>query len=463
MLAAGLGAAAGGMLASCSSADAPLDVDDVAGIKQVRVSRVLRPRSTTAVARILAETRGGVSIGGARYSMGGQVAAPGSLHLDMRALGRVLVVDPARRIARVQAGVRWRDLQEHLDPHDLAVRIMQSYSNFSVGGSLSVNCHGRYVGAGPLVNSVRAIRLVTADGDVRELTRQQDAELFGAVCGGYGGLGVITEVEVDLAANTRLERRVEAVALEDYPAYVRERIAGRSDVVLHNADLYPPAFDRPVAISWHRTDAPVTEHRRLVPRGLDYTREKNLIWAVSELPGGAALREKLAARELDEPVVQWRNFQASLDAAALEPRTRRMSTYLLQEYFVPVAAFTAFARSMASILQASDAQVLNVSLRHSPRDPTSLLAWARDDVFSFVLYHKQRRVPGADAATAAWTRRLVDASLDVGGRHYLPYRRHATLAQFERGYPAIDAFAAIKARIDPAYRFRNLLWDRYLR
>jgi FAD/FMN-containing dehydrogenase len=56
----------------------------------------------------------------------------------------------------------WRDLQVHLDPHDLAERIMQSYSNFSIGGLLSVNCHGRYVGAGPLAHSVRALQLVTA-------------------------------------------------------------------------------------------------------------------------------------------------------------------------------------------------------------------------------------------------------------------------------------------------------------
>lgn len=46
--------------------------------------------------------------------------------------------------------MRWRDLQDHLDPHDLSVRTMQSYANFSVGGSVSVNVHGRYVGHGPI-------------------------------------------------------------------------------------------------------------------------------------------------------------------------------------------------------------------------------------------------------------------------------------------------------------------------
>ena len=46
-------------------------------------------------------------------------------------------------------------------------KIMQSFSNFTVGGSLSVNCHGDYVGLGPVVESVRSLRIVTADGAIQ--------------------------------------------------------------------------------------------------------------------------------------------------------------------------------------------------------------------------------------------------------------------------------------------------------
>ena len=64
-----------------------------------------------------------------------------------------------------------------------------------------MNCHGRYVGHGPLINSVRAVQLVTADSEVLELSRSQHPELFHAVFGGYGGLGVVTEVELELEPN----------------------------------------------------------------------------------------------------------------------------------------------------------------------------------------------------------------------------------------------------------------------
>lgn len=96
--------------------------------------------------------------------MGGQTSSPGSLHLDMRTLNRVLAFSPEAKVVRVQAGIRWRDIQAFVDPHGLSVKIMQTYANFTVGGSLGVNCHGRYVGLGPLVLSVRAIKVVLHDG-----------------------------------------------------------------------------------------------------------------------------------------------------------------------------------------------------------------------------------------------------------------------------------------------------------
>jgi FAD/FMN-containing dehydrogenase len=453
-----------GLLGGCADHDDPRNVDDVSRIDTTRVARVVRPTGVAALARELARTRGPVSIGGARYSMGGQVAAPGSLHVDMRSLNRLVWLDVATRRVRVQAGMAWRDLQDLIDPHDLSVRIMQSFSNFTIGGSVGVNCHGRYVGRGPLVNSVRALQLVLADGRTLELSRERDPALFGAVFGGYGGLGVVTEVELELDRNMRIEREARHVGLEDYPRFFREEVLGRPDAVLHNADLAPPTFDAPLAITWRESTAALTTAARLVPRDGDYSRDQSLIWSVSEFPDiSHGLREREVQRSVvDTPAVVWRNHEASLDTAMLEPRTRWMSTYLLQEYFVPVAAFLPFARAMARILAAHEVNALNVSIRHSPADATSLLRWAPQDVFSFVLYHKQRRYPRSDADAGLWTRELVEAALACGGRYYLPYRLHATPRQFARAYPEAKAFATLKRRVDPQGRFTNRLWQAYL-
>lgn len=438
-------------------------VNDVSQLNPVEVAEVRRPRSLGDIQAALRGWRGAVSIGGARFSQGGQIAEPGSLHLDMRAMNKVVFLDPARRVIRVQAGIRWRDIQDAIDPHDLSVKIMQSFSNFTVGGAVSVNCHGRYVGRGPVVNSVRALQMVTADSQVLELSRSREPELFRAVFGGYGGLGVVTEVELDLETNARIERIVQSVPLEDYPQLFRETVLADPKMLMHNADLIPPGFDTPVAVSWRATEKPVTETARLVPRDQSYGLDQSVIWAVTELPGGASLRSDLINPSiLGKPVVVWRNHEASLDTAELEPRTRIMSTYLLQEFFIPVENFLPFARRMARILKAHEVNALNVSIRHSPADKTSLLAWAPREVYAFVLYYKQPSTRAASAEARVWTRELVGAALEEGGRYYLPYRLDATRKQFRRAYPEAAEFAALKARVDPGNRFRNLLWDAYL-
>ena len=449
--------------ASCRRGDDAHRIDDVSRLDETEVAAILRPQSTEAVSAALSRTTAPVSIGGGRYSMGGQTAWPDSLHLDMRGMRRLLHLDTAKRRVRVQAGMRWRELQTLIDPHDLSVAIMQSYSNFTVGGSVSVNCHGRYVGKGPIANSIVALRMVAANGDVLDLDRESQPALFHAAIGGYGGLGVVTEVELELDRNGRIAREAEFVALGDYPAWFRENIIDRDDAVLHNADLAPPDYDHPLAITWRRTDAPTTIAERLIPADRDYGREQSLIWAASELPYGDEVRERKMTRlQLQERPVVWRNREASLDADALEPRTRRFSTYLLQEYFIPAENFLGFAALLRRILLAHEVNALNVSIRHSPADPGTLMRWAPRDVFSFVLYYKQRSSRWADADASRWTRQLIDAALGMGGRYYLPYRLHATKAQFARAYPEAEAFAALKARIDPQRRFRNRLWETYL-
>ena len=150
------------------------------------MARVETPTDADAVVRALRDWPGKVAIGGGRFSMGGQVAIAGGLHLDMRQMKRVVWLRAAEHRVRVQAGITWRDLQDVLDEHDLSVRTMQSYSNFTVGGAVSVNCHGRYVGHGPVSESVRALQLVLADGRVVEASRSENTELLRAALGGYG-------------------------------------------------------------------------------------------------------------------------------------------------------------------------------------------------------------------------------------------------------------------------------------
>ena len=443
-------------------AETPPLVNDVTLLNPVRVARIAEPRTTDEVRRLVNAWSGPISIGGGRYSMGGQVAAADSLHLDMRKFNQLVSLDPEHKTVRVQTGMRWRDLQNIIDPHDLSVKIMQSYSNFTIGGALSVNAHGRYVALGPLINSVRRIQLVLPGGLHAEVSPADDPELFYGAIGGYGGIGIITEVELDLVPNVRMERRIQHVPTSQYSAYFNKEVRDHPDAIFHNADLEPPDLDQATAVTWLRTDKPVTLTERMFPIDKSYELEALEVWALAELPGAHLLRRTLIEPlQYASPAVVWRNHEASLDVASLGQIASEGSTYALQEYFIPVAEFEGFARKMSRILRENRVNALNVSLRHSPADPGSILAWAREEVFSFVLYYRQSTSAEAQRQVGIWTRQLIDASLASRGTYYLPYQLHATQVQFDRAYPAASRFFALKARVDPRNQLRNKLWDKY--
>ena len=439
-----------------------LIVNDVTGLNPVSVWAISKPRSVADVVDAVKRTDGPISVGGGHFSMGGQTASPGSLHLDMREMNQVILFAPQEKTIRVQAGTRWCDIQRFVDPHNLSVKIMQTYANFTVGGSLSVNVHGRYMGLGPVILSVRWFRLVLAAGTVAEATRETNSELFFSVIGGYGGLGVIVEVELDLADNVKVKRLAMKLSARDYIEHFKSRVRHSPDAIFHNADLYPPHYVRARSVTWMRTEEAVTEPRRLHQGGAGYALERYFVWAVTETPWGKWRREYLI-----DPLlylgrkVHWRNFEASYDVAELEPASRKHTTYVLQEYFVPVAKFDEFVPKMAEILQRHRVNALNVSVRHAQGDAGALMAWARGETFAFVLYYKQRTRDNAKNRVGVWTRELIDAALSVGGSYYLPYQPHATAEQFHAAYPRARDMFALKGRLDPAFRFRNVLWDTY--
>ena len=69
-------------------------ITDVTLLNPVYVNRLLSPRTTDEIQRAVATSTGPICMGGGRYSMGGQIASAGSLHLDMRQFNRVVYFSP---------------------------------------------------------------------------------------------------------------------------------------------------------------------------------------------------------------------------------------------------------------------------------------------------------------------------------------------------------------------------------
>lgn len=404
-----------------------------------------------------------ISIGGGRNSMGGQTASTRAVQIDMREYNKILSFSTTTKEITVQSGIRWRDIQDYIDPYNLSVKVMQTYSNFTVGGSLSVNVHGRYIGLGPIILSVKSFRIILADGSFVEASPNKNQDIFYSAIGGMGGIGVITDVTLSLDTNVNVERSRSIIMSKDYLSFFSEYIRDNKKVIFHNGDIYPPNFDTVSAVSWMVTDKAYTTEDRLIPRRIDYWKER-IAWIVmSEWPKGRWIRQYIIDPLVygGTPPVHTRNYEASYDVAELEPASRTKSTYVLQEYFIPVENFDAWVPIMKKIFNDNDVNVINVSIRHSLPDSGAKLAWADKEVFAFVVYYKQGTDEKAKDEVTKWTRQMIDAAISVGGTYYLPYQLLATNEQIHKAYPRLDEYFAIKKKYDPTNKFTNALWDKY--
>lgn len=437
------------------------EINDVTLLNPIQVGRVYRPTSTQEVSELLSRTHGPVSIGGGRYSMGGQIGADASLHLDMRGMDDILELNAEERWVRVEAGVTWRKLIKHIDPHELSVQVMQSYANFTVGGAVSVNAHGRYMGQGAVVHSVREMTVVLASGERVRCSRDERPELFFAVVGGYGGLGVITELTLNLDEQVKLKRIVTEVKPEGYLPYFREHVEGKSELVMHNADFFPPHYDRLFVTNWSKTDDPVTEEARFQARGEDPFIYRAYRFAMGWIPGGQRLRPWLESIRQGQEVVEWRNYEASYDVASLGEIADEDGSYILREYFVPIERAMSFKKELVRVLQEHEVDVVNVSIRHAVSDPHTLLSWAPQESLAFVLYYHQGSSEEAREAVGAWTKELRAEVVKHGGTYYLPYQIWRDPELFKAAYPRADEYFRVKATYDPQTRFTNRLLEAY--
>lgn len=437
-------------------------INDITQLNPVPVFKVEVPRTTAELQNIITNTDKPLSIGGGRFSMGGQTASPQSVHIDMRALNKVLDFSSADKTITVQAGIRWCDIQHYIDPHGLSIKIMQTYANFTVGGALSVNCHGRYIGLGPLILSVLSLDIVLANGELKHVSPTENPELFYACVGCYNAIAVIVNVTLALDDNVVVKREQVKMKGPAYKQYFFDQVRDHKEVVFHNGDLYPPLYKNIRGVSWVKTDEKPTVKTKLMPLAAAYPLERYFLGAFSKNAFGKWRREYIIDPLLYRfKKIHYRNYEAGYDVLELEPASRKHSTYVLQEYFVPVQQFDAFRQLMAEIFIRHDVNVINVSIRHAKADSGSLLAWAKEEVFAFVVYYKQDTDDAEKGRVGVWTRELIDAALSLQGSYYLPYQPHATITQLHKAYPRAKELFALKQQLDPSGKFRNVIWDTY--
>jgi len=109
-----------------------------------------------------------------------------------------VTVDPEARTAKVVGGTLWQDVIGAAAPHGLTALHGSApdvaVAGYALGGGLSF--YGRKHGVA--ANSIRSVDVVLHDGTLAHASADQNPDLFWAVRGGGGNLGVVVTIELDL-------------------------------------------------------------------------------------------------------------------------------------------------------------------------------------------------------------------------------------------------------------------------
>ncbi len=118
--------------------------------------------------------------------------------ISLRSLNRPLQLDREKRTVTVEAGISYGQLSPWLTEKGYALHNLASLPHISVAGACATGTHGSGVNNGNLATAVSALELVTADGELLQLSPETHPDLFAGTVVHLGALGIVTKVTLDI-------------------------------------------------------------------------------------------------------------------------------------------------------------------------------------------------------------------------------------------------------------------------
>ena len=410
-----------------------------------------------------------VSISGSRHSQGGHAFYDDALVLDMTDFDESLALDQDNKILTVQSGATWKEIQAYLQPNGMALKTMQSSYVFTVGGSMSANIHGRDIEKTLIVEVIRSFRLLLANGEIVNVSRTENPELFALVIGGYGLFGVILDVELEVTEDIVLEKQSVIVDYADFEDYFRDNIKDNPQVVLHisRPSIAPSNLLEEIYVHvWKVSD--YTEEDIFELRDEEHVwRDKFFFGLSRNFDWGKELRwylqKKLALKAGTTRWVSTNNAMRPPTAPlAFLDHNSKVDTDIVQEYFIPMRNFVPWVDGMRKIVQEEDINVLNFTIRYVKQSDAIILSYTpNEESFAIVVFINQKLSQAGFKKAEIATQRMVDLAIENQGSYYLTYQLYPTRKQIRSAYPNIDLFFEKKLVYDPEERFMNKFYEKY--
>ena len=451
-------------------------INDASCLNKTSVYGIIKVTSEEAIKKTLLfaqEHDLKVTSAGQQHSMGGQSMSQNGLILNMKGLND-MKLDKENKILTVQSGAIWSDVQKFLDKDGFSVKAMQSINIFTVGGTLSVNAHGIAHDPGQIAPTVKSLKVMLSDGEIKTASPTENPELFKSVLGGYGLFGVILEADLEVVDNEMYELTSDIMDYKDFPEYYEKNIEGNDQIGLLYARLS-------VSPASYLTETVIHKYKKVNFEGerpqLEFAENDwiNRLVINFSKTGNIGRWTRWMLEKYVEPSIHLcsRNEAMSQKEQCLVARNQEMydsmgylknklkDTDILQEYFIPHEKMPEFVDHLRETVINNKANLLNVTIRIVSKDTITALPYAKEDRFAFVLYFNQKLNEEDSKILQKTTTDLIDITTNLGGTYYLPYQLYYNKEQLQKAYPEIDDFFEMKTKYDPTGLFTNKFYEKY--
>jgi decaprenylphospho-beta-D-ribofuranose 2-oxidase len=400
-------------------------------------------------------TARGIVARGLARSYGDAAQNAGGAVLDMTAADRVLDVDLACAEVEVEAGVSLDRLMTLFVPLGMFVPVTAGTRYVTVGGAIAADIHGKnHHQAGSFSKHIVWLDLLVGDGTIRRVSPDDDAELFWATAGGMGLTGVILRARIRMKRiessrilvdtdrtpdlDSLLTLMTETDHLYDYSVawidcVARGRRMGRSVLTrgrfARRDELPARRWADPLHYSASvKLSAPnVFPPRLLNPATVAAFNE---VW-YRKSP--AVKRDQLQ----DIPT-----FFHPLDGVGEWNRIYGPRGFVQYQFVVPFGQEDALREVMLRISSAGTASFLAVLKRFGEGAPGMLSFPAPGWTLAL-------DIPVAGRQLSRLLDALDELVAAAGGRIYLAKDSRVLPETFDRMYPDLDRFRAVRRRVDP--------------
>ena len=403
-----------------------------------------RPESTSEVAAALgraAEAGRGVRVAGAGHSFTEAVLTNGTL-LSLERMRRVLDVDAASGLVRVEAGISLRELNVALWERGLALENLGDIDAQSIAGAVATATHGTGGRLPNLSAALHAVELVAADGSLFELDEAGDPDGWRAARVSLGALGVVTAVTLRAVPAFTLEGVDSSLALDE----ALDRLDELADANDHFEFFTFPHSDLALTRTNNRIDGPPRPRSR-ARAWMDDILIRNHVFELACRAG--RVRPSLIPR-LNRLTSRASGTSRRVDRSYLIFASPRRVRFTEMEYAIPRARA---AEAIRAVREVADSEAFDVSFPIEVRfvaPDDALLSPAAGRKTCYVAVHAYRGMEWEPYF------RAVEKVMDgFEGRPHWGKRHFQTADTLAGRYPEWGRFAEVRARLDPGGRFAN--------